>query len=156
VANQLGRRWVELPPRVDLIAAIGLPTLARLSGIAGEEPIIIRVVADRSRFVVVRATSEEEIDPALLALDENVAPVVLLPLAMPERLLRLGEAGDDVRRLQDALFRAGFFRGVVNGLYGPTTVAGVRDFQAAERLPVDGVVGPWTLGALARRGDWSE
>lgn len=155
VARQLDRRWVELPAQAELIAAIGLPTLARLRGLAGEEPVVLRGTADRSRLHVIRATSEEEIEPALLALDESFAPVILLPLALPERLLRPGDAGDEVRRLQDALFRAGFFRGVVNGFYGPTTVAAVRDFQAAERLPVDGLVGPWTLGALARRNDWS-
>ena len=46
------------------------------------------------------------------------------------------------------------FRGLVNGFYGTSTVRAVLNFQRREGLPVDGVVGPWTVGALERVGAW--
>ena len=62
--------------------------------------------------------------------------------------IALGAAGDAVRRLQRALRRTPILGLVVDGVFGPTTEAAVRDFQQGASLPVDGVVGPLTWSAL--------
>lgn len=62
-------------------------------------------------------------------------------------VLRTGDRGDAVARLQEAL-------GVTaDGAFGPGTDAAVRSYQADNGLPVDGVVGERTWRSLtARRG----
>jgi mono/diheme cytochrome c family protein len=56
-----------------------------------------------------------------------------------------------VRRIQRALARLGFFHHAVTGFYGPITQAAVAAFQRAAGLTPDGLWGPKTAAALARR-----
>ena len=58
------------------------------------------------------------------------------------KTLRLGSSGDDVASLQRALNLK------PDGVFGPLTEAGVRDFQCKAGLAVDGVAGPQTLAKL--------
>ena len=62
--------------------------------------------------------------------------------------LRQGDRGDHVRTLQTRLVAHGAGL-TVDGVFGPATLAAVRDFQQAHRLDVDGVVGPATWAALS-------
>lgn len=65
-------------------------------------------------------------------------------------LLRRGSRGETVRRLQTLLIAAGFDCGVhgVDGIFGGNTLAAVRAYQSANRLSVDGIVGPKTWASL--------
>jgi Putative peptidoglycan binding domain len=66
--------------------------------------------------------------------------------------IRQGDTGDVVRRLQRALSR-GSDRGLtVDGVFGWQTESGVVEFQKAESLMPDGVVGPLTWQALPDGG----
>jgi hypothetical protein len=56
--------------------------------------------------------------------------------------------GDDVLAVQTRLSALGYAPGPVDGAYGPTTAAAVKDFQASHDLAADGIVGPQTLAAL--------
>lgn len=57
-------------------------------------------------------------------------------------VLRIGDRGADVKRLQKAI-------GVeADGAFGPETERAVRTFQAAHDLPVDGIVGRRTWATL--------
>lgn len=56
--------------------------------------------------------------------------------------------GDDVAELQANLARLGFDCGRVDGIYGPETVAALRDFQRNSGLPDDGVCGRDTVRVL--------
>jgi lysozyme len=67
-------------------------------------------------------------------------------MALPT--LRQGSRGEHVRRLQQAMARAGFDPGPVDGEFGPKTSAAVRAFQQAKGLQADGIVGPRTWAAL--------
>lgn len=64
-------------------------------------------------------------------------------LAITCRVLRVTSpfmSGADVLAVQQALVAAGFSPGPIDGIYGPLTAAAVRAFQAANGLPVTGVV----------------
>ena len=66
--------------------------------------------------------------------------------------IRQGATGDVVRRLQRALSR-GIDRGLnVDGVFGWQTESGVVEFQKADSLTPDGVVGPFTWNALPDGG----
>lgn len=59
-------------------------------------------------------------------------------------------AGDDVYALQSRLLDLGFTVGRLDGIFGPETEGGVREFQRNFGIPPDGTCGPATLKALAR------
>jgi cytochrome c2 len=56
-----------------------------------------------------------------------------------------------VRSIQHKLALLGYFHHVVTGVYGPVTTAAVEALQKAAGLKVDGVWGPKTAAAAARR-----
>jgi hypothetical protein len=66
------------------------------------------------------------------------------------RLLASGEIGWDVAVLQYLLVRRGISV-PVNGYFDASTLRGVRRFQRQTSLVADGIVGPTTRAALARR-----
>jgi peptidoglycan hydrolase-like protein with peptidoglycan-binding domain len=60
-----------------------------------------------------------------------------------------GETGKRVSDLQSRLNALGFKPPLkVDGIFGPKTLAAVREFQKAHGLKVDGLVGPKTTAAL--------
>ena len=63
------------------------------------------------------------------------------------KLLGQGNAGEDVRKVQNLLNKGGESL-KSDGIFGPLTQDAVRKFQEQNGLKVDGVVGPETLGAL--------
>ncbi|MCR4398510.1 MAG: polysaccharide deacetylase family protein [Firmicutes bacterium] len=63
-------------------------------------------------------------------------------------VIRRGDAGPTVKRIQESLALLGIPTGPVDGVYGPLTEKAVRSFQGRKKLPVDGVVGPRTSAAL--------
>ncbi|MFM7427754.1 MAG: peptidoglycan-binding domain-containing protein [Elainella sp.] len=58
--------------------------------------------------------------------------------------------GEDVRRLQEALLKAGLDLGPdgADGAFGKATDQAIRQLQQKNGLAVDGIVGPQTLQAL--------
>ncbi len=63
-------------------------------------------------------------------------------------ILKLGSSGPDVLALQQALQKAGFSSGGLDGSFGMGTQAAVLAFQHSEGLGADGIVGPNTAQAL--------
>ena len=57
--------------------------------------------------------------------------------------------GQDVREIQIQLYRLGYFKDSINGIYDKTTADAVKEFQRREGLPADGVFGPKTFRKLA-------
>lgn len=72
------------------------------------------------------------------------------PAPPPPRLMLTGDRGEDVRRLQDALQREGYYVGAAgaDGWFGVNTYNAVCAFQKAKKLTVDGVVGEQTRKEL--------
>jgi peptidoglycan hydrolase-like protein with peptidoglycan-binding domain len=71
------------------------------------------------------------------------------PLFEGNRVLRLGDEGFDVRRLQQVLTAIEIDVRWIDGDFGPATEGAVRRFQIGRGLDPDGVVGPITKSALA-------
>lgn len=53
-----------------------------------------------------------------------------------------------VKSIQRALAKAGYFKGPINGNFGPMTLEATKKFQKAKGLKVDGIVGPKTWKKL--------
>lgn len=64
------------------------------------------------------------------------------------RVLRLGDTGPAVKRLQRRLKKLNFNPGKIDGDFGPATEAAVLAFQRSEGLLGDGIIGPRTARAL--------
>jgi murein L,D-transpeptidase YcbB/YkuD len=74
--------------------------------------------------------------------------------AFTGRLLRIGvEPGSDVLRVQQILQILGYYRGDLDGFYGPVTESAVIQFQRDQGLTPDGIVGPQTYDRLQLSND---
>jgi peptidoglycan hydrolase-like protein with peptidoglycan-binding domain len=79
-------------------------------------------------------------------------PVYLAQVASPSSgALKLNSTGDAVSELQQQLAALGYFNGEVTGFFGTTTQAAVIQFQEANGLTADGVVGAATQTALSQK-----
>lgn len=63
-------------------------------------------------------------------------------------LSKVGSAGSEVRAIQQRLKEWGYYKGIVDGVYGASTKAAVVKFQKANSLTADGVAGNATLTAI--------
>lgn len=72
------------------------------------------------------------------------------PLEIGSRILRKGMSGDDVRELQSMLIELDYDLGRwgADGDFGSATEKAVKAYQKNNRLAVDGIAGPLTIGAL--------
>ena len=66
----------------------------------------------------------------------------------PDGRLRVGSTGSAVRQVQNLLVSLGYSLGRVDGTFGAKTKAAVMQFQAANGLRADGIVGSDTLAKL--------
>ena len=64
------------------------------------------------------------------------------------QMLQRGDRGSDVRELQRALKKRGFYRGHVDGIFGKGVERAVKRFQREHRLYADGIAGAETLRRL--------
>ena len=56
----------------------------------------------------------------------------------------------EIREIQTLLKNAGYYTGRIDGVKGRVTRKSIREFQRANGLSADGIVGPKTLEALSR------
>ena len=59
-------------------------------------------------------------------------------------LIKVGSRGAQVSELQTCMNALGHSTGVVDGIFGTNTKAGVMSFQASKGVAADGVIGPVT------------
>ena len=82
--------------------------------------------------------------------DDNCNEPGRKPHRPRKRVLKHGSRGADVKRLQKLLNARGLCPKpiVIDGVFGPTTLAAVRKYQRQFNLPVDGIVGGKTWDRL--------
>ncbi len=66
----------------------------------------------------------------------------------PEPVLRTGSRGEDVKTLQGRLHDLGYYTDEIDGQFGAATKAAVIEFQQANGLDADGMVGSETKTLL--------
>ena len=69
-------------------------------------------------------------------------------LSADAEVLKSGSTGTLVKTVQTKLKNWGYYTGVVDGIYGPKTVAAVKYFQRVNGLCEDGIVGAKTAAAM--------
>lgn len=67
-----------------------------------------------------------------------------------DKLIKQGMRGEDVQYVQKLLADAGFYAGLLDGVFGSGTLSAVKAFQKSAGLPADGVIGKETLLFLER------
>jgi general secretion pathway protein A len=134
------------------LRAIGRPALIVLQAIDGAPRVLLLAGLERDTAVLEGLGRPQRVPTDELArFWSGEALVAWRDHAELPRLLRRGDDGPAVQWLQQALGRLGFFGGTPDGVFEASTEAGVRAFQAAEALPVDGKVGPLTKIRLYER-----
>jgi peptidoglycan hydrolase-like protein with peptidoglycan-binding domain len=80
---------------------------------------------------------------------DNVMAVTQDPSApTPEPVLRTGSRGEEVKTLQSRLMTLGYYSDEIDGQFGGATKAAVMEFQLANGLEADGLVGSETAAVL--------
>ncbi|MBD5639420.1 peptidoglycan-binding protein [Clostridium botulinum] len=64
------------------------------------------------------------------------------------RVLKKGDRGSDVKKIQAVLQKIGYDVGPIDGIFGSKTEEAVKRFQLNNRLVVDGIIGPNTYEVL--------
>jgi peptidoglycan hydrolase-like protein with peptidoglycan-binding domain len=112
------------------------------------------VVDARTRAVLFSAVPSQSFDGNLLGIPYpppptgNVSSERFSEVALSTRILRLGDRGSEVVRLQQELRQRGFNPGRVDGIFGRQTEDAVIRFQRSRGLFPDGVAGRDTLTVL--------
>jgi Uncharacterized protein conserved in bacteria len=92
---------------------------------------------------------------AVLVLLSNAA-VALAAGPAPDKLIKYGARGDEVRLVQKLLADTGFYAGQIDGVFGGGTLTAVKEFQASIGIEPDGCVGKETIAFLQREQSGAE
>jgi peptidoglycan hydrolase-like protein with peptidoglycan-binding domain len=119
--------------------------------------ILLVILAIALRFLISRMVPtigevqrEKSLTPTPLPdIPANVMEVTPDPAGpTPEPVLRTGSRGEDVKTLQGRLHDLGYYTDEIDGQFGAATKAAVIDFQRANGLDADGMVGSETKALL--------
>lgn len=100
--------------------------------------------------------SASEQKPAPKTAPEPAPPATLAAASEPDKLIKYGARGDEVKLMQKLLADTGYYAGQLDGVFGGETLAAVKDFQTYNGLEPDGVVGKDTIAFLQRERSSTE
>jgi hypothetical protein len=122
--------------------------------------IAILAIAALAIFIAILAAAGVFSSTPAPTVTSNTTPTTLpstatitttLTVQVPTQPMHLGDTGPQVKLLQAALKSLGFYAGAVDGSFGPATQSAVEQFQSANGLTADGVVGQQTLTKLKQQ-----
>jgi spore cortex-lytic enzyme len=73
---------------------------------------------------------------------------VSVGLSVSSGTVKAGASKTDVKKVQQRLKDYGYYKGAVDGVYGPVTAQAVRNYQKDHGLKVDGIAGSNTLSSM--------
>src|SRR5580765_3134683 len=112
--------------------------------------VVIALIAAFGGFSSSSApTVQSNTTPTTLPTTTSITTTVTVKV--PTTPLQLNDTGPQVKLLQAALKQLNFYTGAVDGSFGPATQSAVQQFQSANGLSPDGVVGPQTLQKLQQQ-----
>ena len=85
-----------------------------------------------------------------------IAAVLIYIICMAPQcfsLSKIGSRGEEVRQIQNALVKRGYYIGTIDGIFGTRTEHVLKHFQRHSGLTPDGIAGPETLKALGIKSD---
>jgi hypothetical protein len=151
IVRERGERedWLR-QPTLPARTGTGIPTDPRVFVIAGLVAcFFLGILAAAGVFSSSSRPAALPTSPTRHVVTPTAATTTAKPtLAVPTTLLKPGETGASVEKLQRALTLAGHSPGRADGTYGNATTQAVKSFQAAHGLTADGIAGPKTLAAL--------
>ena len=121
-------------------------------GVAGGRTLTILFTGTPKRYDPSKASVGHNTPrPGVTALSGVTNPPKFKTVTDPPRgyaTLHMGDSGEPVKKMQNALKKAKYYNGQADGQFGVSTFEAVRAFQAANGLRVDGVAGSSTLERL--------
>jgi peptidoglycan hydrolase-like protein with peptidoglycan-binding domain len=142
--EDIDERFTMLGRRLDAMVAIVSTSNERI-----EVPRLDRALGELSgRIYQLNLRMLGLLEKKRLGLQAPPAAPVELSPPVEKPTLRIGEKGQHVRRLQQALKSTGEVAISVDGVFGKETSIAVHTFQSLHDLDADGIVGPKTWAAL--------
>lgn len=132
------------PSSVSSTGYYGKVTQAAVSRFQQARGLPVTGVADANTLVALQGTTVDTTSPGPVVTN----PPALDPGILTGTRLQPDSRGAEVVELQNRLRALGFYKGPINGFYGPLTESAVRDFQVSRGLPVDGIADANTLAAV--------
>ena len=112
-----------------------------------ERPAVNNVAA---RFKAAKALRDELQGQATEGIDNSVTDINAGSKQWPPRMICKGMFGNDVAVLQALLIAHGYTLTYSLGIFGETTEAALKRYQADYGLDVDGICGPQTWAAITK------
>ena len=78
---------------------------------------------------------------------ENIS----VPENSAENILKVGDSGQKVSKLQNMLIQLNYLEGAADGIFGAVTEDALKNFQAKNNLEADGICGEETFNALEKK-----
>lgn len=102
-------------------------------------------VGTTTQFYLARVIAQPSMIPVV---SQSTATVVRPIVTTPTTSMSMGNAGEDVRKVQRRLRDLGFYNGPINGFFDNNTQNAVIRFQQAYGITTTGIVGPTTENYL--------
>ncbi len=118
--------------------------------------LAVLLIANATAAMAAASAPKKAPAPVPKAAPAPKPPAAPTAASEPDKLLKLGARGEEVKILQKLLADTGYYAGKIDGVFGDETLAAVKHFQTYNNLRPDGVVGKETIAVLKRERSSTE